>query len=297
MVSNVVTAAFGASRTARTRALHQWDYGQILQLLGLNLPDAYTVHFSNVGVGGTAKTQVGNADGVDIPDEYLITGQPVYAWVYLHTGADDGETVYSVVIPVTARPQPTEEEPTPVQQGMIDQAIAALNAGVEAAEGAAQDAEQIATDLGDFETAIAAATAAKEAAEQSADDAAGSASAAGTAQAAAEEASDEAASARDAAVAAQGSAESSAQAAAGSATAAAGSAEAAAASETAAREVKESIPQDYTALSENVSELKSQVGNVAELTTNNKTSTTDAINEIAAVVYEQSESVLSIWTQ
>ena len=143
MSTNIVTAAFGGSKVVRTRALYQWDYGQVLQFSGIDLPDAYTVHFSNQGVGGTAKTQVGNADGVDIPDEYLITGQTVYAWVYLHAGDADGETVYSVIIPVVARPQPTEDEPTPVQQGAIDQAIAALNAGVEAAEEAAESVQNM----------------------------------------------------------------------------------------------------------------------------------------------------------
>lgn len=137
-MSNVVTAVFGASKVTRTRALYQWDYGQVLQFSGLDLPSAYTVHFSNVGVGGAAKTMVGGADGVDIPDEYLTTGQTVYAWVYLHTGADDGETVYAVIIPVTQRPKPIDESPTPVQQDAIDQAIAALNAGVEAAQEAAE---------------------------------------------------------------------------------------------------------------------------------------------------------------
>lgn len=136
-MSNVVTAVFGASKVTRTRALYQWDYGQVLQFDGIELPSAYTVHFSNVGIGGEAKTMVGNADGVDIPDEYLTTGQTVYAWVYLHTGADDGETVYAVIIPVTQRPKPIDEPPTPAQQGAIDQAIAALNAGVEAAQEAA----------------------------------------------------------------------------------------------------------------------------------------------------------------
>ena len=158
MTTNVVTAAFGASKIVRTRALYQWDYGQVLQFAGLDLPDAYTVHFSNQGIGGTAKTQVGNADGVDIPDEYLTSGQAVYAWVYLHAGDADGETVYAVIIPVTARPRPTEEEPTPVQQGAIDQAIAALNAGVqdvqEAVEGvqdAIDTALQEAKSSGEFD--------------------------------------------------------------------------------------------------------------------------------------------------
>lgn len=143
MTTNIVTAAFGGSRIVRTRALYQWDYGQVLQFSGLDLPDAYTVHFSNAGVGGTAQTQVGNADGVDIPDEYLTTGQTVYAWVYLHAGANDGETVYAIIIPVNKRPQPTEDEPTPVQQGVIDQAIAALNAGVQAAQDAAESVQDM----------------------------------------------------------------------------------------------------------------------------------------------------------
>ena len=130
MTTNIVTAAFGGSKVVRTRALYQWDYGQVLQFSGIDLPDAYTVHFSNQGVGGEAKTMVGNADGVDIPDEYLATGQTVYAWVYLHAGESDGETMYYIIIPVVARPQPTEDEPTPVQQGVVDQAIAALNAAI-----------------------------------------------------------------------------------------------------------------------------------------------------------------------
>lgn len=131
MATNVVIAAFGGSKVVRTRALYQWDYGQILRFAGLDLPNAYIVHFSNQCVGGEAKTMVGNLDGVDIPDEYLTTGQAVYAWIYLHAGEDDGETVYAVVIPVVARPKPTEDEPTPQQQGLIEQAIAALNAGVQ----------------------------------------------------------------------------------------------------------------------------------------------------------------------
>lgn len=157
-VDNVVRASFVFGKSTKTRGLHQWDYGQMLKFEGLPLPASYTVHFANQLLSGTAKTQVGDSDGVDIPDEYLTTGLPVYAWVYLHTGADDGETVYSVTIPVTQRPQPTEEPPTPQQQGAIDQAIAALNAGVEQVEGIAEGipatidaALQEAKDSGEFD--------------------------------------------------------------------------------------------------------------------------------------------------
>ena len=143
MTTNIVTAAFGTFKVTRTRQLYQYDYGQILRFAGIDLPDAYTVHFSNRQIGGDAVKQVGNVNGVQIPDEMLNSGQNVYAWVFLHTGADDGETRYEVTIPVQRKSRDTEEAPTPVQQGLVDQAIAALNAGVEAAQEAAESVQDM----------------------------------------------------------------------------------------------------------------------------------------------------------
>lgn len=140
-VTNIVTAAFGCGRVTKTRELYQYDYGQRLQFAGLALPDSYVVDFSHHQSQGDSKPQVGGADGVVIPDAYLTSGEDIYAFVFLHAGTDDGETVYRVHIPVKARPRRTEETPTPVQQSAIDEAIAALNAGVERAETAAENAE------------------------------------------------------------------------------------------------------------------------------------------------------------
>lgn len=132
---NVITAKFcsGATQTWTDEA-YQWDYGQVLQFDGLTLPDAYEVHFSNTPMSGETITQIGNADGVSIPDQFFQNGEPIFAWVYLHEGEDDGETVYMVTIPVKKRPQPSDEVPTPVEQSAIDQAIAALNIAVEKAD-------------------------------------------------------------------------------------------------------------------------------------------------------------------
>ena len=138
MTDNIVQARFLYGRSTKTRALWQWDYGIVLRFEGLDLPPAYTVHFANQPQSGNALQQVGNADGVAVPDTLLETGLPVYAWVYLHTGEDDGETVYSVMIPVNKRPKPTNETPTPAQKSAIDEAIIALNTGVETVEGIAQ---------------------------------------------------------------------------------------------------------------------------------------------------------------
>lgn len=139
--NNIVIASFDKGNTTETRTIYQWNHGQVLKLCHVTLPESYIVHFSNMLMGGIAKTQIGGADGVDIPDEYLTTGQPVYAWVYLHTGEDDGETVYVATIPVIKRPQPVEDEPTPVQQGLIETAIAALNHGVSEVEAAKTEIE------------------------------------------------------------------------------------------------------------------------------------------------------------
>jgi len=147
MRDNIVEAVFAGRRSARTRAVYQYDYGMILKPIGLDLPSTYEVHFGTSATSPTV-TQLGTADGVTIPDTMLTTGASVYAYIYLHSGEDDGETVYSIVIPVIARGSITDEQPTPVEQGIIEQAIAALNACVETVEQIADGIpEQIDTAL------------------------------------------------------------------------------------------------------------------------------------------------------
>lgn len=130
MDGNITTADLSGKRSIRTKPLYQYDYGQVLNIVGVELPAAYEVHFSNE-LHGIATTQIGTADGVIIPDIYLTTGRDVYVWLYLHTGADDGETEYTAVIPVIRRASISNQEPTPVQQDAITEAIAALNDAVE----------------------------------------------------------------------------------------------------------------------------------------------------------------------
>ena len=131
-MTNITVANFAdGSRVTRTSAVYQYDYGQILQFSVLELPSAYEVHFSNQESLGTSKTSIGNEDGVVIPDEYLLSGEKVYAWIFLHEGLDDGETEYKITIPVNKRARPTDIEPTPVQQDVITQTIAELNSAVE----------------------------------------------------------------------------------------------------------------------------------------------------------------------
>lgn len=142
---NVTRAAFGGLREVTTSPLWQYDYGQILQITGLDLPQAFEVHFSNSRKSGEAITQIGSGGQVTIPDMYLTSGADIYAFVFLHDGLTDGETEYVIKIPVRERPEPSDIEPTPEQQDVITEAIAALNTAVtqtgQDAASAAQSAE------------------------------------------------------------------------------------------------------------------------------------------------------------
>lgn len=223
-MSNITRALLHTGTVCKTQPLYQYDYGQLLQFVGIDLPEAYEVHFSNEP-HGEAVTQIGDAEGVTIPDTLLTTGLPVYAWLFLHTGEDDGETEYAVTIPVIRRAAITDDPPTPVEQSAITQAIAKLNdaveqtaAGAEAAagaaelaEGSAELAEQHAQDAQAAQTAAEAAQAHAEDAQaeaQTAQDAAENAARAAQTQAdAAAQLATDAEAARDAAMDAQTAAE------------------------------------------------------------------------------------------
>ena len=135
MRDNIVRAVFGSSMTTRTEAVWQYDYGLTLLVEGIDLPTAYEVHFSDTAQT-PAYTQIGTADGVAIPNELLRTGRNIVAHIYLHTGNADGETVKTILIPVTPRARIGEQTPTPAQEDAIAEAIEALNDGVERAEAA-----------------------------------------------------------------------------------------------------------------------------------------------------------------
>ena len=130
-MDNLITAVFGALRTTTTVPRHQWDYGQLLRFAGtIDLPNVYEVHFANEGQPEAARI-LSDGSPVAIPDELFQTGADILAWVYVHTEAEDGETVYRARIPVIARAKPEDYEPTPTEIGIVEQAIEALNHAVD----------------------------------------------------------------------------------------------------------------------------------------------------------------------
>ena len=126
---------------------YQYDELQFLVLTGVQLPAAFQVDFCNEGDTSTI-TMVGTNSTVQIPDEYLLTGKRIKAYIVL-TGSDEGavETRIEITLPVNRRPSRTDIEPTPAEQSTIDSLVAAMNEAVEDAEtaqGAAEDARDAA---------------------------------------------------------------------------------------------------------------------------------------------------------
>ena len=143
MRDNTVNITLLDGQDAAGGPLFQYDYGITLQFEGVELPTYYEVHFSNSPAFGAATTSIGNEDGVLIPDTYLTSGGDVFAWVFLHEEADDGETVYRVRVPVIKRPAISGEQPTPEEQSVITQAIAALNDAMEHTSADAETATEM----------------------------------------------------------------------------------------------------------------------------------------------------------
>lgn len=124
--------------------LWQYDYGQILKITGIELPENYEVHFSN-SPHGFSKPVVGNSEGARIPAEYLKSGANVFAWLYVHQGEDDGSTEYQVEIQVRRRAQPSDVILEPEEMTDVANLIGSMNAALESAKEERRKAEEAAT--------------------------------------------------------------------------------------------------------------------------------------------------------
>lgn len=89
--------------------LAQWDYGQTLQVYGLQLPDQGEVHLTEE-FGSLAFTVRGirQKDGsiaIEIPDILLQSGKNIIAHIYV-CDDEQGETLRTILMPVKKRAKP-----------------------------------------------------------------------------------------------------------------------------------------------------------------------------------------------
>ena len=141
-MSNIVRMPLSRWQKNQSLSLYQYDYGQVLLFENVELPPAYEVHFSNSD-SGESITVIGTQNGVDIPDELLLTGDPIYLWVFLHSDVSDGETKYAGVINVIKRPEITDVEITPVEHDEIAEVLGALSGAVTRVENALSYVEAV----------------------------------------------------------------------------------------------------------------------------------------------------------
>ena len=112
-MENINIASFSEANTATVKGIWQYDFGQILRIEGLGLPDAVEVHFSLQKAGGEAKRRIGvTKDGVTdvrIPDFILEEESSVkyeaYAFIY-ESDRIHGNTTKKIIMEIEARPKP-----------------------------------------------------------------------------------------------------------------------------------------------------------------------------------------------
>ena len=131
----MIKAIFPAGVTAMTvNGLHQWDYGQKLEIRADDLPTVLELHFSCPGM---KEAEVRNCNApagvatVSIPDRCLEQSAPITVWV-VDIGEDSGTTILGLTLNVTPRLRPASL-PGSVQipESRYNELIAAVNAAVE----------------------------------------------------------------------------------------------------------------------------------------------------------------------
>lgn len=141
--NHIVYVRFHKNGFFMTRAVHQYDYGQVLDISEFpNLPASFEMHYATKG-DTKSLLQFGTNGVVPIPDILLQKPATVIAWLYLHDGETDGETRYVIEIPVRPRAEIADVEPEPVEQRAIDQILNALNEAVDRCEAAVEKVEGI----------------------------------------------------------------------------------------------------------------------------------------------------------
>lgn len=142
--------------TTYTCSAWQYDYGQILQITGAELPQAVEVQFSLYEKSGQTITRVATTtDGVtevQIPNELLKRegcerDYFIYAYIFV-SDEKSGNTIYKIAIAVKKRPKPEEPTDEPEQEeNLFHATVVAVNAAADRAEQALGDVEEIRDNL------------------------------------------------------------------------------------------------------------------------------------------------------
>lgn len=123
-MSNEITAYF-KGRIGVAESVYQYDYGMVLVLDGIELPDTFDCYFSNEG-DEEATPAIGADNRVAIPNKCLSVSGNVTVHIPLQEGLNDSEVEYIVTVKVINRARPVDNG-TEEERSVISEAIAALN--------------------------------------------------------------------------------------------------------------------------------------------------------------------------
>lgn len=140
-----------ATQKTASGYLWQWDYGQQLQVSGIEFPTVTEVHFAT-GNDTKASRTVGTVSDevltVNIPDECLIEPSLadyfIKAYIYI-TDDESGTTTYRIDIPVKHRARGAYVTPVRTEPDAFDKMISSVEKIAEKAQASADSAAEAAT--------------------------------------------------------------------------------------------------------------------------------------------------------
>lgn len=154
--SNMVTATFkNGETTATANGLEKGDYGQILRIKGLDLPQYVAVQFAASGMSEAMPPVIGETvEGVTdvlIPNSLLRSNiQPwdytITAYIYIVSG-ESGKTEYTITMPVKWRPRTGDDHLDEDPLGVIGKAVEQVNSAATRAETAVSEVETAAAEI------------------------------------------------------------------------------------------------------------------------------------------------------
>ena len=129
----------GTDAITVSQKLHQWDYGQTLEIEARDLPSIVEVHFACYGMAEAEVrpcSVVDNIATVAIPDKCLEQASSIHAWVFEIVG-NQGMTTKAITIPIVARARPNKSDAIPEVFAdcytqlitEVNEAVASLRAG------------------------------------------------------------------------------------------------------------------------------------------------------------------------
>lgn len=84
--------------------LWQYDYGQLLELQGIDIADGTSIHFAQ---GGKTIEGIIRSSQVEIPDYFLQFPENISVYVYIEN-EDSGETVAKAILHIRSRDRPPD---------------------------------------------------------------------------------------------------------------------------------------------------------------------------------------------